>query len=120
MTPLSTIEHHRVTEKSRATSACNSAGKATGAAGIDFRRECSCPRASDRVGRASKPGKKGEPPLLAERFTFHDLRAKSASDSASDQDAADRLGHGDVKLTRDTYRRLPRRAAALKILDNKA
>ena len=28
-----------------------------------------------------------------------------------DQDAADRLGHGDVKLTRDTYRRLPRRAA---------
>jgi len=55
----------------------------------------------------------GEPPLLAERFTFHDLRAKSASDSASDQDAADRLGHGDVKLTRDTYRRLPRRAAAL-------
>ena len=70
--------------------------------------------------RATKPGKKGEPPLLAERFTFHDLRAKSASDSASDQDAADRLGHGDVKLTRDTYRRLPRRAAALKILDNKA
>jgi hypothetical protein len=34
-----------------------------------------------------------------------------------DQDAADRLGHGDVKLTRDTYRRLPRRAAALKILE---
>jgi integrase len=72
------------------------------------------------IVRATKPGKKGESALLAERFTFHDLRAKSASASASDQDAADRLGHGDVKLTRDTYRRLPRRAAALKILDNKA
>jgi integrase len=58
-------------------------------------------------------------PILGERFTFHDLRAKSASDSASDQNAADRLGHGDVKLTRDTYGRLPRRSAALKIiLDN--
>ena len=54
------------------------------------------------------------------KATFHDLRAKSASDSASDQDAADRLGHGDVKLTRDTYRRLPRRAAALKILEGPA
>jgi integrase len=54
---------------------------------------------------------------LATRFHFHDLRAKSASDAHSDQDAADRLGHGDVKLTRKVYRRLPRRAAALRILD---
>ena len=29
---------------------------------------------------------------LAERFHFHDLRAKSASDDATDQGAADRLG----------------------------
>lgn len=59
-----------------------------------------------RYGRATKPGRNGEPPLLVERFTFHDLRAKSASDSESDQAAADRLGHGDAKLTRNTYRRL--------------
>lgn len=51
-------------------------------------------------------------------FHFHDLRAKSASDAKSDQEAADRLGHGDVKLTRKVYRRLPRRAPALSILNN--
>lgn len=54
---------------------------------------------------------------LAERFTFHDLRAKSASDSDSDQEAADRLGHGDVRITRRVYRRLPKRAKPLRILD---
>lgn len=53
-----------------------------------------------------------------ERFHFHDLRAKSASDDETDQGAADRLGHADVKLTRKVYRRLPRRGSALKILDN--
>lgn len=51
------------------------------------------------------------------RFHFHDLRAKSASDADSDQEAADRLGHQDVALTRAVYRRLPRRARALRILD---
>jgi integrase len=53
-----------------------------------------------------------------ETFHFHDLRAKSASDAESDQEAADRLGHEDVKLTRKVYRRLPRRAIALSILNN--
>jgi integrase len=43
-------------------------------------------------------------------FHFHDLRAKSASEAESDQAAADRLGHGDVKLTQRVYRRLPRKA----------
>lgn len=60
--------------------------------------------------RAKKDG-------LARSFHFHDLRAKSASDADSDQEAADRLGHGDVKLTRRVYRRLPRRSVALRILD---
>lgn len=50
-------------------------------------------------------------------YHFHDLRGKSASDAESDQEAADRLGHGDARLTRKVYRRLPRRAAALRILD---
>jgi integrase len=48
-----------------------------------------------------------------EHFHFHDLRAKSASDSDDDQSAADRLGHSDVKLTQRVYRRLPKRAKAL-------
>jgi integrase len=52
-----------------------------------------------------------------DRWTFHDLRAKSASDAQSDQEAADRLGHRDPALTRRIYRRLPRRALALRVLD---
>lgn len=54
---------------------------------------------------------------LAERFTFNDLRAKSASDAGSDEEAAARLNHTDAKITRRVYRRLPRRAMALRILD---
>jgi integrase len=50
---------------------------------------------------------------LTEHFHFHDLRAKSASDSDDDQSAADRLGHSDVRLTQRVYRRLPKRAKAL-------
>lgn len=53
-------------------------------------------------------------------FHFHDLRGKSASDAESDQEAADRLGHEDVKFTRKVYRRLPRRATALSILNRPA
>jgi hypothetical protein len=54
---------------------------------------------------------------LTERYTFNDLRAKSASDAASDEEATARLGHNDPKLTKRVYRRLPRRAIALKVLD---
>lgn len=50
-----------------------------------------------------------------ERFHFHDLRAKSASDADSDQAAADRLGHQSPALTRRVYRRLPRVAEPLKL-----
>jgi integrase len=52
-------------------------------------------------------------------FHFHDLRAKSASDADSDQEAADRLGHGDARITRKTYRRLPKRAMALRNIGHK-
>jgi integrase len=53
---------------------------------------------------------------LAERFTFHDLRAKSATDAESDEEATARLGHNDPKLTKRVYRRLPKRAKALRIV----
>jgi len=55
---------------------------------------------------------------LTERFTFNDLRAKSASDAKTDEEASARLNHTSVAITRRVYRRLPRRAPALKILDS--
>lgn len=54
-----------------------------------------------------------------ERFHFHDLRAKSASDADSDQSAADRLGHQSPALTRRVYRRLPRLAEPAKLPSKK-
>lgn len=38
-------------------------------------------------------------------ITFHDMRAKAASDSNSDGDAQDLLHHEDVKVTKRVYRR---------------
>jgi len=42
---------------------------------------------------------------LAEKFTEHDLRAKVASDAATDEDAQRQLDHGSAQTTRKTYRR---------------
>jgi len=42
---------------------------------------------------------------LKESFTFHDLRAKSASDSGSLQAAYERLGHSSPSMTRQVYDR---------------
>lgn len=43
--------------------------------------------------------------LGAREITFHDMRAKAASDSASDADAQELLHHEDVKVTKRVYRR---------------
>ncbi len=59
---------------------------------------------------ATKPRRRGEPALLSEPFTFHDLRAKSASDADDLQEANDRLAHDDLRTTQVVYRRKPRRA----------
>jgi integrase len=59
--------------------------------------------------KITKPGDKGEPPALAERFTLHDLRAKSASDDELGI-ATERLAHDDPRTTQKVYRRKPRRA----------
>lgn len=42
---------------------------------------------------------------VTERFTEHDLRAKTASDMASDEAASKLMGHADAKITRRVYRR---------------
>jgi integrase len=49
-----------------------------------------------------------------ERFTFHDLRGKSGSDSASLQDAYERLGHTSISMTRRVYDRGIRAVKPLK------
>lgn len=43
--------------------------------------------------------------LAAREITFHDMRAKAASDASSDMAAQELLHHEDVKVTRKVYRR---------------
>lgn len=43
--------------------------------------------------------------VISERFTEHDIRAKTGSDSDSDEDARKLLGHDNVGTTRKHYRR---------------
>ena len=50
---------------------------------------------------------------LEQRFTFNDLRSKSASDSADVLEASERLGHSSVDLTRRVYRRKPAKVRPL-------
>lgn len=52
--------------------------------------------------------------LLAERFTFHDLRAKSVSDSETLEKAFERAGHTSMSMTRGVYDRNYRKVTPLK------
>lgn len=57
--------------------------------------------------KATSPGKNGEPPALAARFKFHDLRAKAATEKAdqeTEEEAQKLLGHREVKTTRGYIR----------------
>lgn len=49
-----------------------------------------------------------------ERFTFHDLRAKSVSDSGSLQAAMERAGHTSMAMTRGVYDRGVRKVTPLR------
>jgi integrase len=66
------------------------------------------------MDKALAPGKEGAPPALAERFTFHDLRAKCASDKTSLEGAAALLGHASSTTTKTNYRRKMPRATPLR------
>ncbi len=55
-----------------------------------------------------------------ERYHFHDLRGKAASEAASDKEAQNLLGHADDKVTVYHYRRLPQRGTAIKIFREQA
>lgn len=64
-------------------------------------------------------GRKGRkpiytPPKLASRFTFHDLRAKAVSDSATLEEAFERAGHTSMQMTRGTYDRGIRKVKPLR------
>jgi integrase len=48
------------------------------------------------------------------RFTFHDLRGKSGSDSTTLQDAYERLGHTSISMTRRVYDRGVRKVKPLR------
>jgi integrase len=52
--------------------------------------------------------------LLETRYTFHDLRAKSVSDSKTIQEAYERAGHTSMSMTRGTYDRSVRKVTPLK------
>ncbi|AMN47950.1 hypothetical protein ACG33_12750 [Steroidobacter denitrificans] len=47
-------------------------------------------------------------PVITERFTFHDLRAKRASDAEDVMEANEALTHDDLRTTQKIYRRKPR------------
>jgi integrase len=84
----------------RPTLLCNLEGKSFASDG--FRSNWHC-----LMTKATTPGEKSEPPALSERFTFHDLRAKSASDDELEI-ATERLAHDDPRTTQKVYRRKPR------------
>jgi len=52
--------------------------------------------------------------LIPERYTFHDIRAKSVSDSKNIQEAFERAGHTSMAMTRGTYDRGVRKVTPLK------
>lgn len=54
-------------------------------------------------------------PNKADRFTFHDIRAKSTSDAATLEEARIRAGHADAKTTQKIYRRKPDVATVMDI-----
>jgi integrase len=68
--------------------------------------------------RATSPGPNGQPPVLTERFKFHDFRAKAATEKAeqgSETDAQELLGHKDIKTTRGYIRRVkPKRVTPVR------
>ncbi|MGH8200717.1 MAG: tyrosine-type recombinase/integrase [Steroidobacteraceae bacterium] len=54
------------------------------------------------------------PPVLTERFSYHDLRAKCVSDSVSLDAAFERAGHTTMAMTRSVYDRNYRKVTPLK------
>ncbi len=58
-------------------------------------------------------GNQGVP--KADRFTFHDIRAKSLSDAKTLEEARIRAAHADPKITQEICRRRPEVATVMDI-----
>jgi hypothetical protein len=56
----------------------------------------------------------------SDRYHFHDLRAKGASEKESHEEARKMLGQSDTAVTVRHYRRLPMRSTAVTIFKEKA
>lgn len=65
-------------------------------------------------GTKRRNGEWKKRPILKERFTFHDLRAKSVSDSDTIQNAFERAGHTSMAMTRGVYDRGVRKVKPLR------
>lgn len=52
--------------------------------------------------------------VIKESFTFHDIRAKSATDTICEQEASNRLGHSNIATTRKVYLRKATKVKPLK------
>lgn len=67
------------------------------------------------MAKALAPGKDGAPPVLAERFHFHDLRAKTVTElKAAGRDARTLSGHASDAMVEKVYdRRQLKKAAPL-------
>jgi hypothetical protein len=66
------------------------------------------------MGKALAQGNNGEPPAIAPRLPFHDLRAKFASDKKTLEEATALLGHAGSTTSKTTYRRKMPRARLLR------
>ena len=55
-----------------------------------------------------------EEKAIAERFTFNDIRAKSATDSDTVLEASERLGHASTSTTKGVYIRKPTKVSPLR------
>lgn len=51
---------------------------------------------------------------IVERFTYHDLRALSATSSVTSEAASERLGHSSVEMTKRVYIRKPTKVTPLR------
>lgn len=110
-------ELHTVIERARAlgprlrpTLLCTTEGKPYTESG--FRSNWHRLMTSALEGNQRKDGSIINSPVITEAFTFHDLRAKRASDAEDVEEANEALAHDDIKTTQKVYRRKPRRARA--------
>jgi len=52
--------------------------------------------------------------LIQEKFTFHDIRAKSSSDTDNRQNASELLGHSDTRITERVYNRKHKKVSPIR------